>query len=42
MIGRSELIFTRTVEGRGILLKLRFQSLLHRNTGIEHLSKWTR
>lgn len=42
MIGKSELVFTRTVEGREVLLKLRFQSLLHRNGKIEHLHKWTR
>ncbi|WP_262483676.1 hypothetical protein [Chryseobacterium soli] len=39
---KSELVFTRTVEGRKILLKLRFQSLMKRNTGIEHIHKWTR
>lgn len=42
MIGKSELIFTRTIEGRKILLKLRFQALLNRNARIEHLHKWTR
>ncbi|MDR6490048.1 superfamily II DNA or RNA helicase [Chryseobacterium vietnamense] len=42
MIGKSELVFTRTVEGREILLKLRFQALLNRNGRIEHLHKWTR
>ncbi|BFO66240.1 DEAD/DEAH box helicase family protein [Chryseobacterium sp. KCF3-3] len=42
MIGKSELIFTRTIEGRKILLKLRFQALLNRNGRIEHLHKWTR
>ncbi|REC46284.1 DEAD/DEAH box helicase family protein [Chryseobacterium pennipullorum] len=42
MLGRSELVFTRTIEGRNILLKLRFQSLLKRNGRIEHLHKWTR
>ncbi|MFN1219331.1 DEAD/DEAH box helicase family protein [Chryseobacterium kwangjuense] len=41
-IEKSELIFTRTIEGRRILLKLRFQSLLKRNARIEHLHKWTR
>ncbi|RNA60564.1 restriction endonuclease subunit R [Chryseobacterium nematophagum] len=38
----SHLIFTRTIEGRRILLKLRFQSLMKRNGRIEHLHKWTR
>ncbi len=42
MIGNTELIFTRTIEGRKILLKLRFQALLKRNGRIEHLHKWTR
>ncbi|SIR16567.1 hypothetical protein SAMN05880573_11741 [Chryseobacterium sp. RU33C] len=42
MIGKSELVFTRTIEGREILLKLRFQALLNRNGRIEHLHKWTR
>lgn len=42
MIGKSELVFTRTIEGRKILLKLRFQALLNRNARIEHLHKWTR
>lgn len=41
-IEQSELIFTRTIEGRRILLQLRFQSLLKRNADIEHLHKWTR
>jgi hypothetical protein len=38
----SDLIFTRTTEGRKILLKLRFQSLMKRNVQIEHLHKWAR
>lgn len=42
MIGKSEMVFTRTIEGRKILLKLRFQALLNRNGRIEHLHKWTR
>ncbi|MEN5310289.1 DEAD/DEAH box helicase family protein [Chryseobacterium cucumeris] len=42
MIGKSEIVFTRTIEGRKILLKLRFQALLNRNGRIEHLHKWTR
>lgn len=42
MIGKSDLVFTRTIEGRKILLKLRFQALLNRNGRIEHLHKWTR
>jgi len=41
-IEKSELVFTRTIEGRRILLKLRFQALLKRNADIEHLHKWTR
>jgi len=41
-IERSELVFTRTIEGRRTLLQLRFQSLLKRNARIEHLHKWTR
>ncbi len=41
-IEKSELIFTRTIEGRRTLLQLRFQSLLKRNARIEHLHKWTR
>ncbi|WP_454048232.1 DEAD/DEAH box helicase family protein [Chryseobacterium sp. Marseille-Q8038] len=42
MIRKSELVFTRTIEGRKILLKLRFQALLNRNGRIEHLHKWIR
>jgi superfamily II DNA or RNA helicase len=38
----SDLIFTRTTEGRRVLLKLRFKSLMKRNVQIEHLHKWTR
>jgi superfamily II DNA or RNA helicase len=38
----SDLIFTRTTEGRRVLLKLRFQSLMKRNLRIEHIHKWTR
>jgi len=41
-LDKSDLIFTRTIEGRQILLKLRFQSLMKRNVQIEHLHKWTR
>ncbi|WP_160139180.1 helicase-related protein [Chryseobacterium sp. c4a] len=41
-IGESELVFTRTIDGRKILLKLRFEALLKRNGRIEHLHKWTR
>ncbi|REC60359.1 restriction endonuclease subunit R [Chryseobacterium pennae] len=41
-VGASELIFTRTIDGRNILLKLRFEALLKRNGRIEHLHKWTR
>ncbi|MGO4708550.1 hypothetical protein AB4Y90_05405 [Chryseobacterium sp. 2TAF14] len=39
---KSDLIFTRTIEGRQILLKLRFQSLMKKNRQIEHLHKWTK
>ncbi|MDN3694965.1 DEAD/DEAH box helicase family protein [Chryseobacterium tructae] len=42
IMGTSELVFTRTIDGRKILLKLRFESLLKRNGRIEHLHKWTR
>lgn len=42
IIGKSELVFTRTIDGRNILLKLRFQSLIKRDGRIEHLHKWTR
>lgn len=42
IVGASELIFTRTIDGRKILLKLRFETLLKRNGRIEHLHKWTR
>jgi superfamily II DNA or RNA helicase len=41
-IEKSELVFTRTIEGRRTLLQLRFQALLKRNASIEHLHKWTR
>ncbi len=41
-IGKSELLFTRTIEGRKILLKLRFKALLKTDARIEHLHKWTR
>lgn len=39
---RSHLIFTRSVEGRQILLRLRFQSLMKKSPRIEHIHKWTR
>lgn len=39
---KAELLFTKTIEGRRILLQLRFQSLLKKNARIEHLHKWTR
>lgn len=42
IVGTSELVFTRTIEGRKIILKLRFEALLKRNGRIEHLHKWTR
>jgi len=38
----SDLIFTRTPEGRKILLPLRFRSLVKRNTKIEHINKWVK
>ncbi|WP_153397888.1 DEAD/DEAH box helicase family protein [Chryseobacterium vaccae] len=41
-IEKSEVLFTRTIEGRRILLKLRFQALLKTDARIEHLHKWTR
>lgn len=37
---QSDLIFTRTLAGRKILLQVRFQSLLKRNMQIEHINKW--
>ncbi|MBK1894168.1 DEAD/DEAH box helicase family protein [Chryseobacterium sp. YIM B02567] len=42
LMDKSELVFTRTIEGRKILIKLRFQSLMKRNARIEHLHKWSR
>ena len=39
-VGNSSLIFTRTLEGRNLLLKLRLQSMLKKNKQIEHINKW--
>lgn len=39
-VGNSSLIFTRTLEGRNLLLKLRLQSMLKKNKHIEHINKW--
>ncbi|WP_374458742.1 DEAD/DEAH box helicase family protein [Chryseobacterium taeanense] len=39
---KTDLIFTRTIKGREILLKFRYQSLIKRNKNIEHLLKWTK
>jgi len=39
-VGNSRLIFTRTLEGRNLLLKLRLQSMLKKNKQIEHINKW--
>ncbi|GGP05660.1 hypothetical protein GCM10010992_22630 [Cloacibacterium rupense] len=38
-VGNSSLIFTRTLEGRNLLLKLRLQSMLKKNKHIEHINK---
>jgi len=39
-VGNSSLIFTRTLEGRNLLLKLRLQSMLKKSKQIEHINKW--
>lgn len=39
-LGNSSLIFTRTLEGRNLLLKLRLQSMLKKNKHIVHINKW--
>ena len=41
-VGNASLIFTRTLEGRKLLLKLRFKTVLHKNKRIEHLQKWVK
>ncbi|AQX12310.1 hypothetical protein BAX94_15085 [Elizabethkingia meningoseptica] len=41
-MGKNNLIFTRTVEGRKLLLQLRFKSLIKKNKHIEHIHKWVR
>lgn len=38
----AELVFTRTIDARKILLKLRFQYLMKRDRRIEHIHKWMR
>lgn len=40
--GDSELVFTRTLEGRKLLLQLRFQNMLKTNSQIKHVHKWTK
>ncbi len=40
--GKTNLLFTRSPEGRKILLKLRFKNLLKSNIHIKHLHTWTR
>lgn len=40
--GKTNLIFTRTIEGRKVLLKLRFKNILKSNIQIKHLHTWTR
>ena len=40
--GKTNLIFTRNIEGRRILLKLRFKNILKSNVHIKHMYTWTR
>lgn len=39
---KSELVYTRSVEGRRIILQERFKTLMKRNIHIEHINVWTR
>lgn len=39
-VEKADLIFTRNLVGRKLLLKLRFQSLMKKNVHIEHIQKW--
>ena len=41
-VSNCQLIYTRTIEGRQILLKERFKTLMNKHKHIEHLNKWTR
>ncbi len=41
-VERAEVIFTRTIETRKLVLKLRFRNLTRKNKRIEHLQKWVR
>ncbi|MCW3161953.1 DEAD/DEAH box helicase family protein [Chryseobacterium oryctis] len=41
-LGNIDLIFTRTIEGRKLLLKLRFQAIIRKNKYTEHIRKWVR
>ncbi|WP_078778317.1 DEAD/DEAH box helicase family protein [Elizabethkingia ursingii] len=40
--GAASLVFTRTIEGRKLLLTLRFKALIRKNKHIEHIHKWIR
>lgn len=40
--GAANLVFTRTIEGRKLLLTLRFKALIRKNKHIEHIHKWIR
>lgn len=40
--GAASLLFTRTIEGRKLLLTLRFKALVRKNKHIEHIHKWIR
>lgn len=40
--GNGSLVFTRTVEGRKLLLKIRFDTMLRTDMQIRHLSRWVR
>ncbi|WP_278555382.1 DEAD/DEAH box helicase family protein [Elizabethkingia bruuniana] len=40
--GAASLVFTRTIEGRKLLLTLRFKVLIRKNKHIEHIHKWIR
>ncbi len=39
-VSKANLVYTRTIIGRQILLKERFKTLLNKNKHIEHLNKW--
>jgi len=40
--GAASLVFTRTIDGRKLLLTLRFKALIRKNKHIEHIHKWIR